>query len=1376
MYQPETTYRIQFHKDFNFNDFEKIIPYLHRLGIKTVYASPIFEAVPGSIHGYDGLNPNAINPQIGTLEQLRKISIRLKRLGMGWLQDFVPNHMAYTPQNKWLCDFLEKGKMSLYDDYFDKNPDESLMAPFLGSSLEEVLEREEINIVYSQGKLQLSYFESEYPLNYTGYYDILGHEIFDGKGFENLRGQVDLLSQVTDKTQFQYQWELMLSTLAETLNQDVTMELFQNGLKRISRDRRLLKRLIDVQFYRLCHWKETNTRINYRRFFTINGLICMHMEKEEVFNDYHRLLNQLIKEDTIQGVRIDHIDGLYDPYSYLQRLRAMVGSEVYIVVEKILEHNEKLPSKWPVQGTSGYDFLAQVNSVLTDIKAEPVFTDMYQRMAKSSESIEEMIYRYKQMILDNYMGGELNNLHTQFLELIENRFPESIQTDQIRNVIAELLVCCPVYRYYPDSIPFDQQSSDQFTELVATVRKRNNVDIQALNFFLDCFTDESRLEDKTYTAALLHFWRRCMQLSGPLMAKGVEDTLMYNYQRFIANNEVGSSPEIFGLSTSDFHQLMKDKLEAFPLSMNATSTHDTKRGEDSRARLQLLSAYYTDWFGTVKEWMVGSKSAPDDLSIEDQYFILQIVYAALDFQGDDKQFSDRLKTFLVKAAREAKNQSTWDSPNEAYERALIQYALTLIDPKTKTGKDLRKYLHQYEKTIITQSLVQLVLKCTCPGVPDIYQGTEFWDLSFVDPDNRKPVNYQERISALEWIDKPDFRIGDLVKDLVDPNIKLFCLHQLLQLRKALPDVFTKGLYEPLELAGNYLSFVRRYKEDWVIVIAPLEKNITCKQDISIKLPLEAPTQWHNIFTTVDVARGDINLVGELERFPVLVLKSEKNNSKRSAGVLLPLFSLPSPYGIGDMGKHAFDFISFLSKSGQKLWQILPLNPVLETNFFSPYACSSAFAGDPIYIDPKELVQEGLLEDMDVLFIEMPSGKTVDYPTVRNNKMAILRIAWQKFKKSGTYVQKDEFDRFCKEEKDWLEDYTLYAVLKDEFRGSPWYEWPEAFRDRVEDDIKQYKNLKQEELNFQRWIQFIFYKQWYKLRTLAQQYNVRLVGDIPFYMSNDSADVWAHKSLFNIKASGEIIFVAGVPPDYFSKTGQLWGMPTYNWKAQQQDDYTWWLKRLRQNIKLYDFVRLDHFRAFYDYWEIPGNADTAMHGTWKKGPQDDLFKLIKNHFPDMPFIAEDLGEIHRGVFDFKDKYQLPGMHILQFGFERYDGSLRDLPHNFESNSIVYTGTHDNNTSLGWFNSLDEDARQTLNDYFGYEITVENVADSMIRMAYSTVAESLIIPMQDILGLDESNRINTPSTIKNNWQWRMLPGEPNSDISLRLLQYARRYNRL
>jgi malto-oligosyltrehalose synthase/4-alpha-glucanotransferase len=1375
MYQPETTYRIQFHKDFNFNDFEKIIPYLHQLGIKTIYASPIFEAVPGSIHGYDGANPNAINPEIGTLEQLRKISTELKGLGMGWLQDFVPNHMAYTPGNKWLCDFLEKGKMSLYEEYFDKNPDEPLMAPFLGSPLEEVLEREEINIVYSEGKLQLRYFDAEYPLNYTGYYDILSHEVFDGKGFEDLRNQIDLLSQATEKSEFQHQWESLLKSLTDKLNLDPVQELFGKGLEKINKDKGLVKRLIDLQFYRLCHWQETNSRINYRRFFTINGLICVHIQKEEVFNDYHRLLDQLIKEDIIQGVRIDHIDGLYDPYKYLQQLRELVGPDVYIVVEKILEHNEKLPSKWPVQGTTGYDFLAQVNSVLTDIKAESIFTDMYHKMGSGIKSVEEMIHRYKQMILDNFMGGELNNLYTQFLTLTTNKLPKNVQADQIKDVIAELLICCPVYRYYPDAIPFDQQNSDQFSELIAAVRKRNSVDISTLNFFLDCFTDELKLKHKAYAIALLHFWRRCMQLSGPLMAKGVEDTLMYNYQRFIANNEVGSSPQMFGLNPNDFHQLMKEKLETFPLSMNATSTHDTKRGEDSRARLQLLSVYYKQWFDTVKEWMVKPKKE-DDLSIEDQYFILQAVYGGLNFQDNDNEsFRERVKAFLIKAAREAKNRSAWDSPNEAYENALFEYAQTVIDSKAKKRNSLHKYLSQQESAIVTQSLIQLTLKCTCPGVPDIYQGAEFWDLSFVDPDNRSPVNYKERIAALERIARPDFKIENITNNPADPAIKLFCLYKLLQLRKSLPGLFSKGLYEPLEISEDYLSFIRRYKDDWIIVILPLGGKLIGRQDISIKLPIEAPTTWRNIFTGITVERGAIDLAKELKQFPVLVFRSE-SNSNRSAGVLLPLFSLPSAYGIGDMGKQAFDFISFLSKSGQKLWQILPLNPVLAANYFSPYACSSAFAGDPIYIDPQGLVQEGLLEGMDILFIELPSMRAVNYPTVRNNKLAVLQTAWQKFKQHGNEVLSIAFDRFCKEEKEWLDDYALYAVLKNNFNGDPWYDWPEEFRDRVEEDIERFKDSRQEELGFQKWMQFIFYRQWNKLRIFAQQHNVKLIGDIPFYMSNDSADVWAHKSLFNIKDDGQILFAAGVPPDYFSETGQLWGMPTYNWEAHKQEDYSWWIKRLKQNIKLYDVVRLDHFRAFYDYWEIPGNADTAIHGTWKKGPQDALFELIKEHFPDMPFIAEDLGEIHCEVFDFKDKYQLPGMRILQFGFEHYKGTLRDLPHNFNLKSIVYTGTHDNNTTLGWFNCLDEDARQALNDYCGYEITAGNVEDSMIKMAYSTVAENLIIPIQDILGLDESNRINTPSTVEHNWRWRMLPDELTDDVMLRLLLYARRYNRI
>jgi malto-oligosyltrehalose synthase/4-alpha-glucanotransferase len=1371
MYQPESTYRVQFHKDFTFNDLEQITPYLHGLGIKTIYASPVFEAIPGSTHGYDGINPNAINAEIGTLEQLYKIAEKLKVLGMGWVQDFVPNHMAYSSQNEWLCDYLEKGKMSAYDSYFDKNPDEPLMAPFLGSELYQALDSGEIRIVFSGGKLQFSYFDQLFPLNYTGYSDVLDHEIFDGKGFDGVRKELDRLSQAIDKSDFQNQWNVMVQSLSAIGDQQ--LPVFLQGLETINEDKMLLHRINDMQFYRLCNWRETNTRINYRRFFTINGLICINIQQQEVFDDYHRLLQKLVLDNVFQGVRIDHIDGLYDPETYLKRLRSLLGDDVYIVVEKILERDEQLPLAWPVQGTTGYDFLAEVNNLLTGTTAATAFDEMYEKLSAGEIPPSGEVEWYKKMILDKYMQGELDNLVVLFSRVQDDGMPEDISLEATKDLIAELLICCPVYRYYPRALPLSAEEAKAFDLLVAAVDQRGQVSMAVTAYFKKCFTNAGLLQDRHYRERLLHFWRRFMQLSGPLMAKGVEDTQMYNNQKFLAHNEVGDSLSYFGMSHDAFHELMISRQEQFPLSMNATATHDTKRGEDSRARLQLLSKYHKAWFEYVKSWISSIPSADDKLTIGDKYFVIQVIYSSLGLEPDDDSYTDRLKAYLTKAAREAKTRSGWDDPDEAYEAALLQFAMDIYNPKGSGGKGIRNFLKEHESDIAKQSLAQLVLKCTCPGIPDIYQGTEFWDTSFVDPDNRRAVDYGWRTATLSKIKQEGFKVRDLTESLTDPGCKLFCLLKMLSLRKALPDVFTKGLYQPVKTTEAYFSFVRRYGADWVWVVISLAEDGDDSDAAEILPPIEAPVRWQNIFTGQVTSVTELNIKEQLKQFPVAVFQAQSVNQERRAGILLPLFSLPSVHGIGDMGAEAYSFISFLSLSGQKLWQILPLNPVLAENFFSPYACSSAFARDPMYVDLNGLVQEGLLTDADIIPIELPATRAVDYSIVRENKLQTLTVAWQKARAVAWLY--DEFNAFCKQEQEWLEDYALYSVIKKEHEGKPWYEWPEIYSSRSEDHLRIFKASRTGELELQRWMQFVFFRQWNKLRAFAQQHNVRLVGDIPFYVSHDSVDVWANQHLFALDPSGKMQVVAGVPPDYFSATGQLWGMPVYHWAEHQKQGYHWWLQRLQQNIRLFDIVRLDHFRAFYDYWEIPGDATTAINGAWRKGPQDELFRLMQQHFPAMPFIAEDLGEIHKGVFDFKDKYRLPGMRVLQFGFEHYNGVLRDLPHNFNRNSVVYTGTHDNNTAVGWYDNLEPAARKALSDYAGFEVNVDNVAETMIRLAYSTVADTLIIPVQDVLSLDEANRINTPSTTDNNWKWRMLPGELTDNHSLWLLQFVRRYNR-
>jgi malto-oligosyltrehalose synthase/4-alpha-glucanotransferase len=1366
MYFPLTTYRIQFNKSFTFKDLKGIIPYLDKLGIKTIYASPIFDAMPGSVHGYDGTDPNNINPEIGTYEELKEIALQLKERGMGWIQDFVPNHMAYSIKNAWLCDFLEKGKMSLYNKYFDVAANEQIMAPFLETSLESAIDQNKIEIIYEEGQLRIRTAQTSFPLNYIAYSYFLHHELLNDFDKGNLITELDNVVRIKGKASFHKEWKVFLGNFQEHFSQANSRELLKKKSEQLSRDKAFIKQVLDAQFYRLCDWKETSHSINYRRFFTINSLICINIHHPGVFDNYHWLLAQLVKEGIFQGVRIDHIDGLYDPGKYLNDLRNLLGDDTYIVVEKILGQNEKIPSSWPVQGTTGYDFLAQVNNVLINEHGVKALKTFYDEAAGHKSEKSGLIEMYKEKFLRSHMQGELNNLFIQFRSIFENNIPEGITDDNIKELIAEILVYCPVYRFYIDELPFSDGNHAKINALMDAINSRGNVSLTALKFFKDYFIDDLECENEEKRNEILHFWRRSMQFSGPLMAKGIEDTLAYNYNAFLANNEVGNDIHSEGINTQRFHKLMEAKAKDYPLSLNATATHDTKRGEDSRSRLQYLTLSPRSWLENVQTLL----NEPDNgtLVAEDKYFVLQIIYSSLEPEGDTEAYKARFKDFIVKAAREAGNISSWHKPDEAYEENLISYGLSVIDKHG--GKCIHDFLKDKEEDIAIHALAQLVLKCTCLGIPDIYQGTELWDLSFVDPDNRRPVDYDLRMKMLSAFDvegeKPE-------QSITAPSAKLHVLYKLLQLRKENEELFKNGSYKPLPVSPQFLSFVRSYKGKHLVVIVPLDRKPEIKT--ALDLPPDISGNFKNIFNGRSVAATEINIQEQLQEFPLLVMISQAATNNRKSGILLPLFSLPSDFGIGGLGKEAYDFITMLSKAGQKLWQLLPLNPVQKESHYSPYACISAFAGEPMYIDPVSLQQEGLLSEEDVQSVLSKSKKKVSYAAVEEAKTAMLKKAWSNFKK-GSYTNLERaFIHFYNAEKEWLDDFALFLIIKEQNDDKPWIHWPKPLRNRDVGALEIISTTHEDALNFRKWVQFIFYRQWKNIKKAANVKGIKLVGDIPFYLSHNSSDVWANKALFSLDTEGRMLLSAGVPPDYFSKTGQLWLMPTYNWKVAKETGFEWWLKRIQQNARLFDVIRLDHFRAFYDYWEVPADHKDAIAGKWNDGPRDELFGLIQKHFPDMPFIAEDLGEIHTGVFDFKDRYGLKGMRILQFGFDPFDGKLRDLPHNFDKNTVVYTGTHDNDTVTGWFERLSKKSKAALTQYAGCKVNKNNVHDILIEMAHRSVGVWSIIPLQDILKLNESSRLNTPATTKHNWLWRLLAGEFTDKDIIKLKKWTEVFNR-
>ncbi len=471
--------------------------------------------------------------------------------------------------------------------------------------------------------------------------------------------------------------------------------------------------------------------------------------------------------------------------------------------------------------------------------------------------------------------------------------------------------------------------------------------------------------------------------------------------------------------------------------------------------------------------------------------------------------------------------------------------------------------------------------------------------------------------------------------------------------------------------------------------------------------------------------------------------------KRSSGILLHITSLPSPFGIGDFGPEAYEFIDFLENSGHKYWQILPLNPTYSAYGHSPYSSDSAFAGNTLLISPEILEKEGYIDLQNHV---LPSSETdkVNFDKVTEFKNSLFDEAYKTFKRNKKEAHK--FRVFYKDHASWLEDYSLYKVLHERFNDH-WINWPEEFRNRNPKELENVRKKEKYKIEKIKFLQYLFFKQWKHLKIYASQNQVKFIGDIPIYINHDSADCWAHSRYFKLGKNKKPRKISGVPPDYYSVTGQLWGTPVYNWKILKKDKYSWWIDRLEQNLLLYDLVRLDHFRGFSAYWEVEAGEKTAENGKWVKTPGIDLFKTVKKKFPEMPFIAEDLGSLDDDVYNLIGKFNFPGMNVLQFAFGGDKATNPYLPFNHVPNSLVYTGTHDNNTTLGWFESLDSNTILHLREYFGSPITSENINEVMHRAALNSVAKIAIIPMQDILALGSTAVMNIPGSTKGHWSWRM-----------------------
>lgn len=922
---PTATYRIQFHAGFKFEAAKQIVTYLSELGITDLYASPIFKARKGSTHGYDVVDSNVLNPELGTPEEFEALRSELQAKNMGWVQDIVPNHMAYDSENLLLMDVLENGPDSDYFDYFDINWEHHyenlkgrVLAPLMGSFYGEALENGEIKLSYDETGLSVNYYSSKLPVRIESYAKFITHNLghlareLGGKhnpDFVKFLGILYLLKNVPSETKGKERydqiafvkglvWELYTNNPAVKDFIDKNIEFF-NGEKGNPESFNSLDSLLSEQFYRLSFWKVGAEEINYRRFFTVNELISVKVEEIKVFHKNHALIFQMVEEGKFNGLRIDHIDGLYDPTEYLNRLREKTG-DTYISVEKILEQKENLPEYWPIQGTSGYDYLIYVNGIFCRRENEEKFSEIYSRFTRLNAPYEQLFYDKKRLIVERNLAGDVDNL-AQLLKTVsgQSRHGNDFTRFGLQKALSEVLALFPVYRTYINQEGLRESDRFYIKEVMEKAKHQAPPLVKELNFIEKLLLLEEEDNLTTEQKELRrHFVMKLQQMTGPLMAKGIEDTLFYVYNRLISLNEVGGNPGEFGITLADFHEFNKKQQETWPHKMNATATHDTKRGEDVRARINVISEIPEEWEKQVKAWSEINKSKKKKLKnrmvpdVNDEYFFYQTLVGTYPFEDiKDTDFNERMKNFVIKAVREAKVHTAWLRPDSDYEAAYMDFVDSVLEDEQfiKEMLPFQKMVAQYG---IFNSLSQTLLKATAPGVPDVYQGTEFWDLSHVDPDNRRPVDFDLRISVLRDIkekaqkDIPNL-IGELFSTRSDARIKLFLINRILEARKENRELFQEGDYLPLEVTGkfkdNVVAFARKYGDKVAIAIAPLFLTSVVKpgedplgeavwNDTRIELPPGMPSVWKDAITAQTIQANGKVLIGEaLKHFPVALL-------------------------------------------------------------------------------------------------------------------------------------------------------------------------------------------------------------------------------------------------------------------------------------------------------------------------------------------------------------------------------------------------------------------------------------------------------------------------------------------------------------------------
>ncbi len=921
------TYRLQFNPGFRFEDAGKIISYLCNLGISDIYSSPIFQATPDSTHGYDVVDPNRINHELGGMPGFKAVNDRARRHGLGWIQDIVPNHTAFSGDNVMLMDVFEQGMVSTFRDFFDidwqAGERKKVLAPFLGSSCVDCLAKGEITLDWSVDGLSINYYSLKFPVKLSSYHtvfagcaDKIGAMQGSNTGAGNVGERVlailkPFLSSRQKKTLTLKKIRWVKRQLWDEYQKSPDLrEYIDCCLTRYRKQksdsdvRQLWEQLLDEQVYRLVCWRQADEDIDYRRFFTINGLISMRVEKASVFDHTHDLICRMVKSKAFTGVRVDHIDGLYEPAKYLSRLVKKLGMN-RIWVEKILAVDELLPESWPIRGTTGYDFLNAVNGVFCCQPNEKSFSRLYHELTSCLEECGAIAMTQKRLFLNQQMAGDLKLLLRRLRQCLSDKRNEDDPSDRdLTRALKEILIHFPVYRTYIETYPVSACDREILQSTLSQVGKMSPELMPALTVIKRCLLGEDKEKiSARLSRARRQFIKRFQQLSGPVMAKGFEDTTLYRYNRLLALNEVGGEPHSFGWDLAEFHRFNLDRGEQWPDTMNATATHDTKRGEDMRARLHVLSEIPAEWRQQVLAWKtlnreiktrIATQLFPDDNM---EYFIYQSLLGAWPFVSlEADNFVERMQNYLIKAARESQAFTTWTSPNQDYEAALKRFVTGILSAATG-NHFLPAFLPLQQKIAFYgayNSLSQTLIKVTAPGIPDIYQGTEYWDLSLVDPDNRRPVDYPARIYTLnDMLKREQSDLTPLLRELQaqwqDGRIKQFLLHRSLQARREYGTLFQRGDYLPLKVSGTHadhvIAFARRWLSDgWAITIVPRFLTNLIKVgkapltravwgDTWVMLPSAAPGQWRNSITNeIHTCSRRISIGEVLNQYPVALLK------------------------------------------------------------------------------------------------------------------------------------------------------------------------------------------------------------------------------------------------------------------------------------------------------------------------------------------------------------------------------------------------------------------------------------------------------------------------------------------------------------------------